>query len=240
MRLGRDTQSRDHLPVGTALVTATTSMRVNLAAFSAITVRDGGVVLLANDGTVSVNLAQGASTFDRLDLIYAKQSDSSTTVTTPDSGDTPVIGVISSMAGPSPAVPATPVGGIALATVRVPAFASSTSGAGVVITQVYPYTTGAGGTVPVRDQTEMNAWTPSDGSTTFRLSDGTFWVRVGGAWVSPWRALDAWKTRMSTGFDNSNDPSLINGRYKFILQGDGNVVLYSNNTAIWNTNTSGG
>ena len=64
-------------PVGTSLVTATATMSVSVARFQGAAVRDGGVVLLANDGAVNVLLDAAPGANSRIDVIYAKQNDSS-------------------------------------------------------------------------------------------------------------------------------------------------------------------
>ena len=65
----------------------------------------------------------------------------------------------------------------------IPAGATTTLSAGVVITQVYPYTALAGGTVVVRNSVELAAWTPTDGAVAYCIADGADYARNAGVWV---------------------------------------------------------
>src|SRR5690554_1801249 len=71
-------------PVGANLVTATGTMNVSVGRFQGAAVRDSGVVLLANDGPANVLLDAAPAANSRLDVIWAKQNDASSTVSVPD------------------------------------------------------------------------------------------------------------------------------------------------------------
>lgn len=176
-------------PVGSNIVTATATMNVSVAAFSAFAVRDGGVVLLANDGPVNVLLAAAPAANSRIDVVYAKQNDSSSTVNTPDANDTPVIGVVQGTSSASPVKPAIPVGAVELATVQVPAGATATNSGGVVITQTAQFTAAPGGVVPFRTVSDLTLWTtagPRQRASVFADSTTTNnddYVNVSGTWT---------------------------------------------------------
>ncbi|MBL5975379.1 MAG: hypothetical protein D3X82_16925 [Candidatus Leucobacter sulfamidivorax] len=173
------------------LVTGRTDMKVNIADFRAVQNR-GGAIFLANVGTdASVQLDAAPAANRRIDLIYVTQRSTALG----DAASTPVFGVVKGTASASPVVPALPAAvtdAIRLATVEIPAGATTTLSAGVVITQVYPYTAMAGGTVVVRNSVELAAWTPADNARAFNLADTGDYVRVGGAWgkkSEPFRML---------------------------------------------------
>lgn len=175
----------DHL---NPLVTGRADMKLNIADFRAVQNR-GGAVLLANVGTdTSVTLPAAPGANKRIDLIYVTMRSSALG----DAASTPVFGYVQGDASATPVakpLPANLSTAIPLATVEIPAGATTTLSAGVVINQAYQYTALAGGTVVVRNTVELAAWTPADGSRAFCIADASEHVRVGGAWVaqdSPW------------------------------------------------------
>lgn len=168
----------DHL---NAIVTGRADMKVNIASFRGVQDR-GGAVLLANVGTdTSVQLAAAPAANRRIDLIYV-------TMRSTDLGDpasTPIFGVVQGTASPTPTVPALPsnlADALKLATVEIPAGATTTLSPGVIVSQIYPYTAMAGGTVVVRNAVELAAWTPADGAKAFNLADTGDYARAGGVW----------------------------------------------------------
>ena len=170
----------DHL---NPLVTGQSAMRVAIADFRAVQNR-GGAVFLANVGAdTSVTIAAAPSANRRIDLVYVTMR--SSTLGDGPGNDTPTFGVVQGVASATPVAPSLPANlstAIPLATVEIPAGATTTLSAGVIITQVYPYTAMAGGTVPVRNLVELNAWTPTDGGKAFNIADGGTYTRVNGAW----------------------------------------------------------
>lgn len=165
----------------TQLVTGRADMNVDVADFRAVQNR-GGAIFLANDGVAQVALDAAPASNKRIDLIYVFQQ----STTLGDTADVPVFGVVKGTASPTPSVPALPPAvstAIPLATVEIPAGATTTSSAGVVITQVFPWTAMAGGTVHVRNSVELAAWAPADGSAAFNIQTGRMYSRIGGAWA---------------------------------------------------------
>jgi len=67
--------------------------------------------------------------------------------------------------------------------VQIPAGVTGTTASGVVITTTAAYTAAAGGQVKVRNQEELNAWTPASGSRAFRIDQGVEYRRVGNSWL---------------------------------------------------------
>lgn len=146
-------------PIGPTVLSATATMNVTVAAFAGVAVRDGGVVLLASDGPVSVTLDPAPPSNSRIDVVTARQNDSSSTVSVPDGNDSPVFVVIKGTAAALPVRPAVPAGSLDLGSVLVPATATATNSAGVVISGPARYTCAPGGAVPFRTRSDMNVWT---------------------------------------------------------------------------------
>lgn len=169
----------DHL---NPLVTGRTDMKLNIGAFRGVQDR-GGAVLLANVGTdTSVTLVTPVAN-KRIDLVYVTARSMSAPWS--DAASTPIFGVVQGVPSATPAVPSLPANlssAIVLATVKIPAGATTTLSAGVIISQVYPYTALAGGVVPVRSSTELAAWVPSDGALAYNISDKGLLVRNGSSW----------------------------------------------------------
>jgi hypothetical protein len=157
---------------GSTIVAGTATMAVTVSAFTAVAVRDAGAVLLANDGTVSLTLDAAPASNSRIDVIYAKQNDSSATVTTPDADNVPTIGFVKGTAAASPTKPALPVGAVELATVQIAAGNTNTNSS--VITQSAPYTSAPGGEVPFRTLADLQLWTSSgNGQLAYVFGDPT-------------------------------------------------------------------
>lgn len=162
------------------------SMKLGVKPFRAAQVRSG-VVLLANDGVELVTLAAAPSANRRIDLVYVTAR--STSAPWGDTADTPAFGVIQGIASATPVAPSLPpalADALPLFTVEIAAGATTTQAAGVIITQVFPYTAAAGGTVVVRNLVELAAWEPADGARAFAISDKAWYLRRAGSWaVSP-------------------------------------------------------
>lgn len=172
----------DHL---NPLVTGRSDMKVNIADFRAVQNR-GGAVPLANVGTdTSVTLPAAPGANKRIDLVYVTARSSNAPWSDGAGNDTPIFGFVQGTASATPVAPSLPANlstAIPLATVEIPAGATTTLSAGVVITQVYPYTALAGGTVVVRNSVELGAWAPADGAQAFNVGDDQLYRRGGGAW----------------------------------------------------------
>lgn len=166
----------------TPLVTGTTSMAYLIKGdVLFVTQRDsstGGVELSANDAVASAATTSAPVANSRIDVIWIKcQFDAYG-----DSGlYAPRFGVTQGTAGATPAVPSIPAGATALALGQVTS--SDTTTETVVITQVAPFTAMAGGVVPVRNSTELDAWEPADGAVVFDLDEQRYHHRINGAWV---------------------------------------------------------
>lgn len=177
-------------PVSSSLLASTATMNIAVAAFSGVAVRDGGVVLLANDGPTNVLLDAPPSSNSRLDVIYAKQNDASNTVTVPDANNTPIFGVLK---GTAAAIPVRnpaglPAGALELGTVLVPSTAVNTGSSGVVITPTFQYTAMNGGNVDFRTKADLDLWTDAiSGQHAYVIADSIEYVRLGGAWM-PWNS----------------------------------------------------
>ena len=172
-------------PVGTNLVTATATMNVSVNRFHGTGVRDGGNILLANDGAANVLLDAAPGANSRIDVVYAKQNDASATVTVPDGDNTPVLTFVKGTAGAVPVKPALPVGAVELATVLIPSGATATNSGGVIITQTAAFTAAAGGVVTFRTKTALDLWTTAQkDQQTVVLADSSRWRWSGSAWAS--------------------------------------------------------
>lgn len=144
-------------PIGTNLVTGTATMNVSVGSFAAVAVRDGGVILLANDGPVNVLIDAAPVSNSRWDLICARQDDASSTVTTPDADNLAKLYVVKGTAGATPAVPALPAGSVEIGRVLVTTGDTNTNA--MTVAQTNTYTAGAGGSVPFRSLAALQAWT---------------------------------------------------------------------------------
>lgn len=165
-----------------SVVTARSDMNVDIAAFQGAAVQFGGPVLIANDGTaqlpaVLVSPASGTNFY----VVYVKQNEQTAPGT--DANNLPVFGAALSTVSFAVARGTLPTGALELATVQVPASVSATNAVGVTITQTFTYTAAEGGVVPVRNSTELTAWTPADGSLAWQIDVGLLMVRSGGAWA---------------------------------------------------------
>jgi len=170
-------------PVNVNLVTATATMNVSVARFQGAAVRDGGVILLANDGAANVLLDAAPGANSRIDVIFAKQNDASATVTVPDGDNTPVLGFVKGTASATPTKPALPIGALELATVLIPSGATATNSGGVVITQTAAFTAAAGATVPFRTKTALDLWTTAQkDQQAVVLADSSRFRYTGSAW----------------------------------------------------------
>lgn len=138
-----------------ALVSAKASMAVDVAAFEGCTVRGGGPIFLANDGTVAVSIDAAPVSNSRIDVAYFKQNESASPYS--DANDLPVIAVEKGTAGAVPVKPSLPDGAVELATILIPSGVSATNAGGVVITQTAPFTTVTGGVLLVRSTADLSA-----------------------------------------------------------------------------------
>jgi hypothetical protein len=207
-------------PVGTTLVTGTATMNVSVASFSAIATRDSGAILLGNDGPANVLIGAAPGSNQRTDIIYAKQNDSSSTVSSPDANNTPTLGVVAGTAGPSGGTPGSlPVGAVELARIVLTAGNANTNAG--VITQTAPFTASPGAAVSFRTKADLDAWTTAQlGQHTMVIADSSAamngdYFNNGGFW-----------TRLVTGRNLMRPTSVVNG----VLSGIG-LVTFTNLSA---------
>lgn len=167
-------------------------MAVAIYPFSGVAVRDGGVVFLANDGLTVVPIANAPVSNARLDVVYAKQNDNSSYVTTPDVDNNAVFGVLQGVPSATPVRnPAgLPAGALELGTVLVPAGAVVTVSPGVVVSDTFLYTAMSGGVIPFRNGGERALLDAANGQLGVVLSDHSLWMwSTGVGWVAQARAL---------------------------------------------------
>lgn len=170
-----------------AIGASRSDMGVDIRRFAGALVRDGGVLLVANDGTATVELpaAPGAG-LSRIDVVYAKQNEADYPGSTDPDNDA-IFGVASGTAtGGVPSMPDLSAieGALPLVAVRVPSGVTATNASGVTITDVYPYTASPSGVVLVRNADELDAYDALDGLLANRLDSSDLWRRVNGAWVN--------------------------------------------------------
>lgn len=163
------------------IVTAKASMGVDVAAFQAVLAQSaGGALPVQNDGTVPVSLSAAPSSNSRIDVVYVKHNDA----TGSDADSLPVIAAVTGTAAASPVKPSIPAGALELATVLVPAGATTTQSSGVVVTQTFAMTAAAGGVVPFRSQAELDAWsTPTVGQFAYLIDSDRYAIRRASAWL---------------------------------------------------------
>ena len=167
-----------------ALITARTDMAVDVQALEGASIRGGGPVLMANDGATRVPLTAAPIANSRIDVVYFKQNESGAPFT--DGDNSPIFGVKEGSASGSPTEPSlsTIPGAVKVGTVLVPTGKTATNQSGVVINTTCQFTATSGGTVLVRNDTDLQAWTPVDGSRAYQLDISTAFIRVNGAWVA--------------------------------------------------------
>ena len=169
------------------LVTPGQGMNSNIAKFDAILDRYGPI-FLSNDGTITIKHDPAPSANSRIDLITVKQHETATPASDPTDG--PQITIIKGTPAVDPTTPATPEGALALASVLIPATATSMASDGVIYTQLYPFTAAAGADLLFRTKTEMDKWTPWDGQKAKLLTDDTEYAGSDGAWVSLTQSIE--------------------------------------------------
>jgi hypothetical protein len=166
------------------LVTGRNDLMLDVADFNASLERHGSL-LIANRGTAQVAIAAAPAANSRIDVVYVLQRETQAPMSDATAG--PVFGVVQGVAAAVPVVPTSlPDGALQLATVRMPAGASTTLSSGVVISQTYPYTTCNGGVIPMRSTDDLATWNAVEYQRA-RLADGTEYVRRNGVWVSQTR-----------------------------------------------------
>jgi len=191
-----------------SLVTARSDMKVNVGRFYGVAERGGGTILMANDGTVAVDIpAAPTSGSSRYDVVYFRQNES----TTPgaEANDDPVIEVLSGAPSGLPEVPdiSTIPGAVELATVLVPAGKTATNQSGVVITQTYQMTAAAGGIVRCRSVAELNGYDAMD--NTFASVGKLLYVREAGNWVASFLDDDQSSISLASGWNTPSFNALI-------------------------------
>lgn len=170
-----------------APVKSTSSMNVSIADQAVFALSRGntdGVNIVSNVGLATVALASAPSSNSRYDVIYIKHNDTEKG----DANSTPLFDKVTGTAAASPAIPATPTGAMAIATVLVPAGVTATNASGVVITNTVAGTALMGSPIRYRSVTEMtsDAAVAVEGSLAYIKGGGDYYLRNG-----VWRRVDA-------------------------------------------------
>ncbi|WP_100811798.1 hypothetical protein [Microbacterium sp. BR1] len=168
------------LPISTsALLSGTATMVVNVATHVAVLDRNGAV-FMPNEGVAPVTLSSAPVSGSRWSVLFDKQRETDSPFS--DAADGPQIDKVESTSSLSAARALLPAGALELGYVQVDAGAANTLDVGVTITETVPYTAMEGGTVLVRNDTELQAWEPHDGSTAYRIDQDWAFTRIDGAW----------------------------------------------------------
>lgn len=135
---------------------------------------------------VNIGAAPGSGAGDRVDVVYVKQGDPQSTVSTGHATDAtaaPVYGVLAGTPGSGkPSLTGIP-GAEEVGTVTVSPGAASTNGAGVAIANTARLTVARGAPIPVRNQAERDAIT-TPLQQVHRLDTGGWEIRaLNGQWV---------------------------------------------------------
>ena len=167
------------------LVDARTDMSLNVQAFEGVSVRGGGPLFMANDGSaVSPTLPIPVAN-SQISVLYFKQNENGYNGFA-DGLNTPVFGVETGTAGASPTKPS--IAGIAgateLATITIPSTATATNSSGVVITQTFQYTTTSGGVLWFRTTTERDAFAGVEGQLARIIGGKHIYALDGAVWGS--------------------------------------------------------
>lgn len=176
-------------PTSTAVITgtsATGTMTVNVLPHHWVTTRGtgDGIYLGTKETSTTLTIAAAPGSNSRIDVVYSKQNDSSSSLT-PDATTGELYGVVTGTAAASPTKPTVPFGAIEIGTVTVAAGATNTLGAGVTIATTAPQVVARGADIPVRNQTERDALTLFTGLTVKRLDLGGLVQRyTGSTWLT--------------------------------------------------------
>ncbi|KAB1647465.1 hypothetical protein F8O06_02695 [Pseudoclavibacter sp. CFCC 14310] len=168
-----------------ALVSARTDMKVDVAAFDAVLDRYGPV-FVRHEGVDQVTLTAAPTANQRIDSVWVRQQETASPVS--DAANGPVFGVAKGTASTSPVAPAIPAGAMRLADVQIPSTATATNSSGVTITQRYPFTATQGAPLTFRTKTDLQAWVGWDGQKARVIADPTTasngdYVSSAGVWV---------------------------------------------------------
>lgn len=167
----------------TDIVVAGSGMNVNVNRADFVTSRraSDGAVIFTNDGATAVPIEAAPPANSRIDVVYVKHNDDSDG--NGDANASPVFGVSKGTAAASPTKPSVPTGGLELATVTVPAGATSMSSSGVAIKNTFQFTSAIGAPICYRDTDELqaDAGTVIAGQQAFVFKDSSLWQRVTGA-----------------------------------------------------------
>lgn len=191
-------------PGSTTLITgtsATAPMTVNIAAHHWVTSRGtgDGVYLGTKEAAGTVDIAAAPASNSRIDVVYVKQNDASSTIS-PDGSTGELYGVATGTAAVSPTKPALPVGAVELGTVTVAAGATATNGAGVTIANTARQVSARGATIVVRNAAERDEITAYP-AVVYRLDGDTFeYHGLSGAW-KPLTPDTAWVAAVTTNTD---------------------------------------
>lgn len=170
----------------TPIIVGHSVMAVGVAPFQAVAVRDGGVVLLANDGATNVTIATAPVSNSRIDIICARQDDASSTVSAPDSDNTAKLYAVTGTVAASPSPPATPAGSVLLGQITIPAGTTRTD-TGTTISQTPTFTAASGGIVPFPSVAWMNTWTnaqPGQFASVYTGASIGLYQWNGTAWIA--------------------------------------------------------
>ena len=211
-------RSQDNLVTGNS-----DSMSVTVHPFNAVLNRYGAL-LIQNDGNVKVPLAAAPSANSRIDVVYVKQNETRSPMS--DGSDVPAFGVVKGTAAATPVTPSVPAGALALAQVLLPAGASNTAAAGVVITQTYIGAAMKGGMLRVQTSAQRDAMTMvPEGTLLHNVADDCDYLRTpSGKWAKtrdaitvsapysndPWWLSREWDTVIVSGSMKYNASNQIN------------------------------
>jgi hypothetical protein len=168
---------------GASLLAATATMNVSIAPFPGVSVRSGGPIFNAHEGTDLLLLDTAPASNSRIDVIYYKQTEMASPSS--DATNGPVFGFVKGTAAAIPTKPALTVpGAVELGTVTIPSTATALNSSGVVIATTAPYTTGVGGTLPFRTKAERDLFSPVAGQVVLRLDTKTLEVWNGSGYAA--------------------------------------------------------
>jgi hypothetical protein len=163
----------------TGIVATRPDMVLDVGAFEAVLTRGAGygVTPIANDGVIPVALPASPSSNSRWVRVYALQRDN---VDAADADNNPVLAVVAGNAAASPSLPALPLGAMPIARILQPANVLGTADCDV--TEDFPMTATAGGVLPARTKTELDAFSGAEGQLAVSFDTMRLWERRGGVW----------------------------------------------------------
>lgn len=162
------------LPSRVDLVRGRSDWMLDYAPFIAVRRHGRSVLVGGTDEVGQVQISPAPAANARIDVAWTRPAN----IDLGEPIDT--LRIATGLPAAVPSKPAIPAGAIEVAVIRVQAGATSSGQA--TITNGFPFTVTAGGTLPLHTEAELSGWSPLNGARAFVLATGREYVRRRGAW----------------------------------------------------------